>query len=109
MTAGLALSGGVMVLMTLMSAWAATQLPDGAVPVHFNIRGRADKFGSRWIPLAILPACYLLLAAFMAWVGFRTPLGRQAEEFVGQLVTGVALLGAHAFVMWLLLRWARAQ
>ena len=95
--------------MTLMSAWAASQLPDGPVPVHFDIRGRADKFGSRWVPLTILPACYLLLAVFMAWVGFSTPAEKQAEQFVGQLVAGVAMLGAHAFVMWLLLRWASTR
>ena len=95
--------------MTLMSAWTASQLPDGPVPVHFDIRGRADKLGSRWVALAILPICYLLLAAFIAWVGFRTPPEEQVDQLVGQSVAGVAILGAHAFIIWLLLRWARAR
>ena len=109
MTAGLALSGGVMVLMTLMSALMASQLPDGLVPVHFDIRGNADKLGSRWVPLAILPLCYIPLAVFMAWVGISTPPEEQSEQVAGQLVAGISMLAAHAFIMWLLLRWVRAR
>ena len=42
-----------------VSAWAARQLPpSGPVPTHFDIRGRADGFGSRWITLGIMPASY---------------------------------------------------
>jgi hypothetical protein len=109
MVEGLALSAGLLVLMTLMSAWTASQLPDGPVPVHFDIRGRADKLGSRWVALATLPTCYVLLAAFMAWAGFRTPPEEQVDQLVGQSVAGVAILGAHAFIIWLLLRWVRAR
>ena len=109
MVEGLALSAALIVMMALLSAWTASRLPDGPVPVHFDIRGRADKFGSRWVPLAILPVCYVPLAAFMAWVGFRTPPAEQTEQLVGQAVAGAAMLGAHALIVWLLLRWARAR
>ena len=35
-------------LMVAASLLVARRLPEGPVPIHFNIRGKPDRFGSRW-------------------------------------------------------------
>lgn len=39
-----------------VSAWGGLSIPAGArVPVHFDLHGRADGFGSKWVALLPLP------------------------------------------------------
>lgn len=104
--ATLLLTAGVLASMVVLSLWAAPQLPDGPVPVHFDIRGKADKFGSRWIPLGLLPILYVPLGAFMTWVAYASPSQEQGELLFGAGFAGFVTLAAHGLIIWLLLRWA---
>src|SRR5262245_44250687 len=85
LAATIAVATGVLVAMVVLSVWAAQQLPDGPVPVQFDIRGKAEELGSRWILLGLLPALYVPTAALMIWVAQGSP------EKAGDLVPGAAL------------------
>lgn len=55
------------VAMGAASAWATTQLPDGArVAVHFDLWGNADRFASPWIAFLGLPVLCVLLSCMFA-------------------------------------------
>ena len=107
----LALVAGFFVLFLLVSAWAARELPDsGPVPTHFDIKGRPDGFGSRWITLSLMPVSYVLVNGLMLAFGFNAGEPVDMNELVtAQLILGATLLATHGFIMFLLLRWARAQ
>jgi len=93
-------------MMIGLSAWAARQLPSGPVPVHFDIKGKADAFGSRWITLGILPVTYLAVIGLTLAIGWA--VGQERSDVLGtQLFLGFSLLAAHGFILFLLLRWAR--
>lgn len=96
-------------MMIGLSAWAARQLPSGPVPVHFDTKGKADAFGSRWITLGILPASYIVVLALTLAISHGSGPVSPLELIVSQLVLGVSLLAAHGFVVFLLLRWARSS
>ena len=49
-------SAAVVAAMTLLSAWAWTQLPAGAeVPIHWGIDGQVDGYASKEVGLFLLP------------------------------------------------------
>ena len=99
-------------LMVAASLRVARRLPEGPVPIHFNIRGKPDRFGSRWVALGILPATYPLLGialAVGAWISGPEARGEPDQELAGALIAGGSILTAHLFILWLLLRWARAS
>ena len=96
-------------VMAAMSAWTSRRLPPGPVPIHFDIRGRADRFGARWIPLALLPLSYIPIAGLTIALHIDAEPDRMRDLFGGQLFMAVLIPAAHALVMWLLLRWARQQ
>lgn len=105
----LGLAAAFLVTQIAISGWAARQLPPtGPVPTHFDIRGKADGFGSRWITLGIMPAGHVLVNALMLAHGLvadePVDLG---ELLTGQIILGLMLLATHGFIMFLLLRWAR--
>lgn len=99
-----------LLLQIAVSAWTAAQLPPtGPVPTHFDIRGRPDGFGSRWITLGIMPVSYVLTNVLIVVIGLVSggEPPDMAELLTGQLLLGVLLLATHGFIMFLLLRWAR--
>ncbi|MFC3100339.1 DUF1648 domain-containing protein [Altererythrobacter lauratis] len=110
----LAVSALFLGVMLTMSRWLAGHLPaSGEVPVHFNWRGQPDRFGSRWVTLALLPAIYGALCVVTAWMAAIRPDRINPEDFapalLGHLVTSLIVLVAHGLVMWLMLRWVRQQ
>lgn len=89
------------------SIWTARQLPsDGPVPINFDIRGRADAFGPRWITLGLMPACYVFVNGLILVLDTLEP-NPMSELVVAQVILGALLLATHVFIMFLLLRWAR--
>ncbi|MEZ5743367.1 MAG: DUF1648 domain-containing protein [Sphingomonadaceae bacterium] len=99
------------IVMIAMSVRAAGRLPaDGKVPIHFNMKGEADSFGNRWVTLALLPALYAIIAAVSLIPVFAGAQTRGPGGIVvGMIVTGAIVVGAHALVIALLLRWADKQ
>jgi len=103
---------GFLLAMLAVSAWMAQRLPpDGPVPVHFDIRGNADRLGSRWVVLSLLPASYLVLTGVIMAIGAAAPPGETdpVELIFGHVFASLVLLAAHGLVAFLLMRWARRQ
>jgi hypothetical protein len=106
------MTAGFLVAMLAVSTWAARELPrEGPVPVHFDLRGRPDKFGSRWLVLGLLPVCYLLLTVLLLWIGANAPETEvePGEILIGHGLASVVILAAHGFIGSLLIRWARQR
>jgi len=104
------LATAFLVLLIVISALAARELPPtGPVPTHFDIKGKADAFGSRWITLAIVPVSYVLANALILTIGPSARSTPVSQLVTTQVALGLSLLAAHGFVMFLLLRWARSQ
>jgi uncharacterized membrane protein len=58
--------------MLAASAWAWDKVPD-QMPVHFGIDGKADRFGSKWEGLLIMPGVVALIGLIMAFVPALDP------------------------------------
>lgn len=62
-------SGIVLVLMLSLSLWAWFQIPAGTqVPIHFDINGNPDQFGSPLMGLFLLPVVALFLVLLLAFI-----------------------------------------
>ena len=60
-------SGAVVGAMTVLSAWAWTQLPAGAqVPIHWGIDGRVDGYAPKELGLFMLPLTAAGIAGLLA-------------------------------------------
>ena len=96
-------------VMAAMSWRASKRLPaEGDVPIHFDIRGKADSFGSRWVTLALLPALFAVIVAVSLIPAFDGAVIKGPGGLVlGMIVTGAIVVAAHALIIGLLLRWAR--
>jgi hypothetical protein len=107
---GLAVAAGFVALMAGMSWWAAQALPvDGPVAIHFDWKGQADGFGSRWLVLAVVPVAYAALCAIMIAVLPGSMAGGGTPAYRAVLVPGLISVPSHALVLWLVVRWAQAQ
>ncbi len=83
-----AILGLIPLIYTLMFISAAPDI----IPVHFNIKGVADRFGSKnnLIFLAVLP---LLMAIFTIFTPYIAKLNTHSEESVNAVLnTQVAVL-----------------
>jgi uncharacterized membrane protein len=71
----------LMLLATLgVSAWFYPQLGQ-RVPVHWNIRGEIDGYGSKWVPLLITPGAIVLVVLIMSGLPLLGPFRRNFELF----------------------------
>jgi uncharacterized membrane protein len=92
-------SGAVVGAMTILSAWAWTQLPAGAqVPIHWGIDGHVDGYAPKEIGLLLLPLLTLGIAALLAVIPRFEPrranLERSGKAYAAIWITVVTLLGA---------------
>lgn len=69
---GVIASAVVMAAMLAASVWAWDKVPD-SVPVHFGLDGTADRYGSKWEALLIMPGVVALIGAIMAVVPLIDP------------------------------------
>ena len=101
----------VLTTMLALSRRTNARLPaDGDVPVHFDIRGNADRFGSRWVVLGAVPASYVFMQVLLIVVGFFLEGEASAGEVIGgQIFLAITFLATHLFVIWLLLRWVKCS
>jgi uncharacterized membrane protein len=91
-------SVAVVAAMTLLSAWAWTQLPAGAqVPIHWGLDGRIDAYAPKEIGLFLWPILATALAAVLAVIPRFEPrranLERSSKAYGAVWVAVVALLG----------------
>ena len=99
-------------LMAAMSVRADRRLSRGELPTHFDIRGRADAFGLRWVVLAIIPLSYLGAVALVAVLLALAPDSNPplpGEMLSAYLSMAVIMPVTHGFILWLTLRWARGR
>lgn len=92
-------SAGVVAAMTLISAWAWTQLPAGAqVPIHWGIDGQVDGYAPKEIGLFLLPLVTAGMAALLAVIPRYEPrranLERSGKAYAAIWIAIVSLLGA---------------
>jgi uncharacterized membrane protein len=92
-------SGAVVGAMTVLSAWASTQLPAGAqVPIHWGLDGRVDGYAPREIGLFTLPLMTAGVAALLAVIPRFDPrranLERSGKAYAAIWIAVVSLLGA---------------
>jgi uncharacterized membrane protein len=91
-------SAAVVAAMTLLSAWAWTQLPSGAeVPIHWGLDGRIDAYAPKEIGLFLWPILATALAAVLAVIPRFEPrranLERSSKAYGAVWVAVVTLLG----------------
>lgn len=92
-----------MVLLTfVITGIFLTAAPD-QIPVHYDIRGNIDRWGSKY-EFLLFPVIYLVFGGTMAWVARAT--GKKGEEFNEKVVTGMAAVvlvffnAMFVFFMW---------
>jgi uncharacterized membrane protein len=65
-TLALIISSAIILGMLVLSLWTWGNIPDRPIPVHFDIEGRPDAYGSKFEGLMVLPlvgiACNILFA-----------------------------------------------
>ncbi len=91
-------SGAVVGAMTVLSAWASTQLPAGAqVPIHWGLDGRVDGYAPREIGVFLLPLLTAGIAALLAVIPRFEPrranLERSGKAYAAIWIAVVSLLG----------------
>jgi uncharacterized membrane protein len=60
-------SGLVLAIMYIVSAWAWVQIPAGTqVPIHWNVQGEVDGYGSKFWGLLLLPLVTTGIVALFA-------------------------------------------
>ena len=89
-------------LMTVLSAWAWTQLPaDASIPIHWGVDGQANGFAPKPIGLFLLPAITIAITALFAVIPRVEPrranLERSGTAYRATWVAVVTLMGViHA-------------
>ena len=71
----------IVALMAAASAWAWTQLPEGAqVPVHWSLGGTPDAYADKLVGLWLLPAVALVVALLFAVIPAIEPRRANLER-----------------------------
>lgn len=91
-------SAAAVAAMTLLSAWAWTQLPAGAqVPIHWGIDGQVDGYAPKEVGLLLLPIVAVAIAVLLAFIPRFEPrranLERSGKAYGAIWFTVIALLG----------------
>ena len=103
---GLIISAFAFVLAVLFSAygWIHTE-PGAQVPVHFNLSGEADRYGSRAEAFLFLPALLLGVTFLLGIAPEIDPRGKNLRRsrpmyIVGWIIGVVALAGGQGLITW---------
>jgi uncharacterized membrane protein len=97
---------GLIVGMAAFSAWAWNLIPDGAqVPVHWNIEGHADRYGSKVEALLAMPAVAAVLTALLLFLPRIDPRRANIEasgKFWNAVAIAIVALLAYVHVFLIL-------
>lgn len=103
---GLIISAFAFVLAVIFSAygWINTE-PGAQVPVHFNLSGEADRYGSKAEAFLFLPAILLGITFLLAIAPNIDPRGKNLRRsrpvyIVGWIIGVVALAGGQGLITW---------
>ncbi len=99
---GLVWTGVALLMMLAIGAWAAWQLPaTGEIPVHWDISGEADRYGTRAEALflifmfpAVIAAASIVFAIAPMIDPFKTGLRRSSRAYLATWLSVVALMTA---------------
>jgi len=74
-------SAAIIGIMAALAAWAWMQLPAGqGIPVHWNAAGEADRFGSKFEGLILLPLITAGVTLLLAIVPRISPKGENIQR-----------------------------
>lgn len=97
------LIAGIILAGFLISAAAYSHLPN-PVPVHWNIRGQADRYGSPWMNILATPVVSLVLAVLCSLLPRFGPMKANFEtfaKFYGRMIVALLamLLCIHVVIL----------
>lgn len=100
----LILNLSILVLMVLASIWVWQQLPaDARLPVHWNISGEVDRFGSKFEGLFLVPLVTLGMMALLMLVPVIEPrrqhIWRSMKAYRAILIAIILLMAFLHFVL----------
>lgn len=103
----------VVIAIAILAVWIALRGPTGAIPVHFNAAGEADRYGDR-SEVALLMGFMALMAAAtaggMGWALHRTDdPARRRGLALGQALSLIAIGGVTLFMTLTMLGAAEGQ
>lgn len=90
----------------VFSAWGWMATPEGAqVPVHFDLSGTPDRFGSKTEAFLMMPGFLLGLSFLMAMIPRIDPRGDNVRRsrplfLAGWMIGAVTLTAAQGFITW---------
>jgi len=84
--------------------WTHTE-PGAQIPVHFNIQGEADRYGSRTEAFLMMPAFLIGLAFLMSLLPMIDPRGKNIRRsrpvyLAGWIIGAAALAGGQGLITW---------
>lgn len=95
---------GVVLIETLVTTWAVVRLPE-SVPMHWNLAGEVDRYGSPWEFELVGPPMTLLVMGLVAGLPLVPSIGRSLARsgpmygrIASAIVTGIAVM--HLAVVW---------
>jgi uncharacterized membrane protein len=103
---GLIISAFAFVLAVIFSAYGWINTDPGAqVPVHFNLSGEPDRYGSKAEAFLFLPAILLGITFLLAIAPNIDPRGKNLRRsrpvyIVGWIIGVVALAGGQGLITW---------
>ncbi|WP_394693186.1 SdpI family protein [Hyphobacterium sp.] len=103
---GLIISAFAFVLAVIFSAYGWINTDPGAqVPVHFNLSGEADRYGSKAEAFLFMPAILLGITFLLAIAPNIDPRGKNLRRsrpvyIVGWIIGVVALAGGQGLITW---------
>ena len=103
---------GLAILFLLLSIpWAKQRYGHfEQLPQHFGWRGEATRLGSPILIVWFLPLFYIAVMIGIAAMLVFVPREMQnGDPTAGMIVAALIVPGSHAFTLWLVERWARAQ
>lgn len=72
---------GILAVMAALTAWGWLNVaPDARVPVHWNLQGEVDRYGSRWEALIPGPAIQLFLTLLFVALPALEPRRRHLKQ-----------------------------
>lgn len=92
-----------LVLLTFVVTGIFLTVAPNQIPVHYNIHGDIDRWGSKY-EFLVFPVISLFFGGIMAWVAKAT--GNKGEEFNEKVVVGMTVVilaffnAMFAFFMW---------